>query len=126
MGNLQSLEREGSLTKAELDRLERRLKKLGRGRAEVARSDLKTLDGLGQNNFVERIFQMFDEGENQMPMASHNVVSFDVAIAVPVICAMSTTDYLGMESGDHPSLPATSKVRTIPILSSLIILLTCR
>lgn len=65
MGNLQSLEREGSLTKAELDRLERRLKKLGRGRAEVARSDLKTLDGLGQNNFVERIFQMFDEGENQ-------------------------------------------------------------
>ena len=116
MGNLQSLEREGSLTKAELDRLERRLKKLGRGRAEVARSDLKALDGLGQNNFVERIFQMFDEGTNQMPMASNNVGSF--ALAVAVIWAMSTTDYPGMNSGDHPSLPAPSKARTIPILSS--------
>jgi hypothetical protein len=66
MGNLQSLESQcgenGTLSKAEMDRLERRLRKQGRGRAEVARSDLRAIDGLSQNPFVERIFQMFDSG----------------------------------------------------------------
>jgi hypothetical protein len=62
MGNLQSLEREGALSKAEIDRLERRLRRLGFGRAEVARSDLRGVDGLSQNPFMERIFEMYDSG----------------------------------------------------------------
>ena len=62
MGNLQSLEREGALSKAEMDRLERRLRRLGFGRAEVARSDLRAVDGLSQNPFMERIFEMYDSG----------------------------------------------------------------
>lgn len=84
MGNLQSFEREGSLTKAELDRLERRLRKLGRGRSEVARSDLKALNGLGQNNFVERIFQMFDEGAVNLTFTSQAFPVF-----LPVFCMMN-------------------------------------
>ena len=63
MGNLQSLEREGTLSKSEIDRLERRLRRLGRGRAEVARSDLRGVEGLGQNPFLSRIFQMYDTGK---------------------------------------------------------------
>lgn len=63
MGNLQSLEREGTLSKSEIDRLERRLRRLGRGRAEVARSDLRSVEGLEQNPFLSRIFQMYDNGE---------------------------------------------------------------
>lgn len=62
MGNLQSLDNSVGLSKAEIDRLERRLKKLGRGRAEVARSDLRGVSGLAQNPFMERIFQMYDAG----------------------------------------------------------------
>lgn len=64
MGNLQSLEREGTLSKAEVDRLERRLRRLGRGRAEVARSDLRGVDSIAQNPFMERIFEMYDKGES--------------------------------------------------------------
>jgi hypothetical protein len=63
MGNLQSLEREGTLSKAEVDRLERRLRRLGRGRAEVARSDLRGVDSIAHNPFMERIFEMYDKGE---------------------------------------------------------------
>ena len=62
MGNLQSLDREGALSKAEIDRLERRLRRLGFGRSEVARSDLRSVDGLSQNPFMERIFEMYDSG----------------------------------------------------------------
>ncbi|KAG7673609.1 hypothetical protein Ndes2526B_g02940 [Nannochloris sp. 'desiccata'] len=60
MGNLQSLDRDGALNKAEIDRLERRLRRLGFGRSEVARSDLRSVDGLSQNPFMERIFEMYD------------------------------------------------------------------
>ena len=62
MGNLQSFEREGAISKADFDRLERRLKKIGRGRAEVARSDLRSVEGLARNPFMERIFQIYDTG----------------------------------------------------------------
>ena len=60
MGNLQSLDREGTLSKAEIDRMERRLRRLGRGRAEVARSDLGS--EIIQNPFMERLFQIYDKG----------------------------------------------------------------
>jgi hypothetical protein len=62
MGNLQSLDRDGALSKAEIDRLERRLRRLGFGRLEVARSDLRSVDGLSKNPFMERIFEMYDSG----------------------------------------------------------------
>jgi len=63
MGNIHSLERPGELNAAELQRLERRLRRIGRGRAEIARSDLLSVEGLGGNPFLERIFALSDAGE---------------------------------------------------------------
>lgn len=65
MGNLQSQVLQhgalATLTKAEGDRLERRMKRLGRGRAEIARSDLKSLDPeIANNPFVDRLFRLHD------------------------------------------------------------------
>jgi len=64
MGNLQSLESRstpGELSHAELERLQRRLNRIGRGRAEMARSDLRSIEG--DNPFLERIFQITDTGD---------------------------------------------------------------
>ncbi|KAI7844791.1 hypothetical protein COHA_001671 [Chlorella ohadii] len=66
MGNLQSSHGEG-LSKAELERMERRLKRLGRGEKELARSDFQMIPELAGNPFLPRIFEMFDaDGDGYM------------------------------------------------------------
>ncbi|EFN55165.1 hypothetical protein CHLNCDRAFT_134284 [Chlorella variabilis] len=62
MGNLQSLDnRSAGLSKAELERMERRLKRLGRGEKELARSDFQMIPELAGNPFLPRIFEMYDQ-----------------------------------------------------------------
>lgn len=68
MGNFHSLEQgQGKLSKTELDRLERRLRKLGRGRTELARSDLIGVEGM-DNPFIDRMFGMFDKGAHGLAL----------------------------------------------------------
>ena len=52
----------GRLTKAQLDRLERRMTRLGRGRSELARSDLIGIPGIQDSIFLDAIFRMYDTG----------------------------------------------------------------
>ncbi|KAI8101275.1 hypothetical protein M9435_001383 [Picochlorum sp. BPE23] len=64
MGNIQSFSTTsrsgGGLSLKELERLQRRVERLGRGRSELARSDLKSIPELSQNPFMESIFRMYD------------------------------------------------------------------
>ncbi|KFM27614.1 Calcineurin subunit B type 1 [Auxenochlorella protothecoides] len=62
MGNLQSLEssEKHSLSKAELERMERRLKRLGRGETELALTDFQLIPEIAGNPFLARIFQLSD------------------------------------------------------------------
>lgn len=71
MGNLQSLDnRQAGLSKAELERMERRLKRLGRGEKELARSDFQMIPELAGNPFLPRIFEMYDtDGDGYMGAA---------------------------------------------------------
>ncbi len=63
MGNIQSsatYSGGGCLSLKELERLQRRVQRLGRGRSELARSDLKSIPELSQNPFIESIFRIYD------------------------------------------------------------------
>jgi len=62
MGNIHSFDR-GDLSPAERDRLLRRTKKFGHGRAEIARSDLRAIPQLSQNPFLDAIFRLYDTGK---------------------------------------------------------------
>ena len=85
MGNLASLEQGHGLSKSEVERLERRVRKLGRGRTELARSDLLAVDGLAGNPFTDRIFEMFDSGELQHLCSWRSVRS--VCTPRPCVCS---------------------------------------
>jgi hypothetical protein len=94
MGNLQSLETgHGKLSKSELDRLERRTRKLGRGRTEVARSDLLAVDGLAGNPFTDRIFEMYDQGDVSST-AAHAVCSCVILVPPAPPCPNATLPVL--------------------------------
>ncbi|PSC70940.1 calcineurin B [Micractinium conductrix] len=59
--------RSAGLSKGELERMERRLKRLGRGEKELARSDFQMIPELAGNPFLPRIFEMFDaDGDGYM------------------------------------------------------------
>jgi hypothetical protein len=62
MGNIHSFDR-GALSPAERERLLRRTKKFGHGRAELARSDLRVIPQLSQNPFLDAIFRLYDTGK---------------------------------------------------------------
>jgi Ca2+-binding EF-hand superfamily protein len=70
MGNLLSglqAGGKGALSKAELERLERRVRKLGRGRAEVALSDLRAeVDPRGDNPWLQRVFDLYDRDGDRL------------------------------------------------------------
>lgn len=72
MGNIQSFSttyRSGGLSLKELERLQRRVERLGRGRTELARSDLQSIPELSQNPFIESIFRIYDgDGDGLLEM----------------------------------------------------------
>ena len=53
----------------ELERLQRRVERLGRGRTELARSDLQSIQELSQTPFIESIFMIYDgDGDGLLEM----------------------------------------------------------
>lgn len=67
MGNSQSIRGEAGLSKAEYDRIERRLLRLSHGTKELTLTDLKSLDPrLRDNTFLSRIFDMYRNADGYL------------------------------------------------------------
>lgn len=78
MGNLPisipGYEPNGALQRIEMERLEKRMKRLGRGRAEVARSDLMSVEGgIGTNPFIDRLFRLYDHDKDGL-LVVHDMI----------------------------------------------------